>query len=421
MSEIIISCKSIYLRNVDNFDMVKGLVKQWYKDAGIRYLPRYDTMLNNLLVGLNMAEINNTYFRTTTHNHTAWKTMINIFDTNRVLNYIEGGGGSDYSVMPTVFPSIEINKVLLSFGEDIPFRKTIYPVLINTSEIYDEDTITEKQTWKTYDPVSQNHSLPEMKRYNKFMLKHDIRVDHLNGLLHIPVDPQLTRIFGVFEGSKYQYGRMYGNSSYHAQSYSTRRLVDIGDRHRNETPIREKSLYFRKDIKIDHEDIVEYDYKSLHPNILYNLSGFPCVSDAYNIEGMTSPFDNYMLKIAMLIMIGSGDRASCLSGIRKKVNDDTNVGLTNKDIHSYMSAIEDKHPLIKHNFYCSISNELQRIDSDIMLEILLDGVKQNIPILPIHDSCIVPESKSLYIQELMNTVYKRHLGYDIVVEKVKEK
>ena len=57
-----------------------------------------------------------------------------------------------------------------------------------------------------------------------------------------------------------------------------------------------------------------------------------------------------------------------------------------------------------------LAYKLQRIDSDMALEILCLGVDENIPVLPIHDSFITTEDNRLWLQDMMRYVYRSQMN-----------
>ena len=62
-----------------------------------------------------------------------------------------------------------------------------------------------------------------------------------------------------------------------------------------------------------------------------------------------------------------------------------------------------------------LGTTLQNIDSDIMLEILTIAKEHNIPILPVHDSCICRKSDKDFVVAIMKTVAISKLGHELSV------
>jgi len=64
--------------------------------------------------------------------------------------------------------------------------------------------------------------------------------------------------------------------------------------------------------------------------------------------------------------------------------------------------ILDKHEPIKDSFFCGMGNTLQFKDSQLAEQIMLRFAKQDIPVLPVHDSFII--IRGLY-SELVNAMH----------------
>jgi hypothetical protein len=82
----------------------------------------------------------------------------------------------------------------------------------------------------------------------------------------------------------------------------------------------------------------------------------------------------------------------------------------------FMDKLLTKHPVLKDRLGSSIGLETQYIDSQIAEAVMIDLLKEDIVILPIHDSFIVPAGYQQWLETTMNYHFKQRLGTDIKVE-----
>jgi hypothetical protein len=75
-----------------------------------------------------------------------------------------------------------------------------------------------------------------------------------------------------------------------------------------------------------------------------------------------------------------------------------------------IEAFEKAHPKIAH-YFCSENHtgmRLMNLDAQISLDVVNHFIKQNIPILPVHDSFIVQQQHSDELKETMLRCYRKH-------------
>jgi len=80
----------------------------------------------------------------------------------------------------------------------------------------------------------------------------------------------------------------------------------------------------------------------------------------------------------------------CETGLRQAPRDikPKRFGMTWNDIST---AIKLAHQSIAHHFHTGAGKRLQRIDSDVAEQVMIDFIKHGIAILPVHDSFLVHE------------------------------
>ncbi|MEY8096536.1 hypothetical protein AB9F29_03850 [Falsihalocynthiibacter sp. S25ZX9] len=202
-----------------------------------------------------------------------------------------------------------------------------------------------------------------------------------------PIDfskKQLKRIFanGTFQDG----GRIYGGWWQHVPSE------------------------LRKHVEIDGNMVVELDFSTMAPRVLYAQVGEEAPADSYTLEGWddslrpiikkafnqllnskeASRNQNQWHRFAPDIEIEK-DRSDLDNHEIRKL---CNIEFKNKHGRPYSNLLSDlmnKHSAIDHLFFTSRWTEMQRIDSDIAETVLTKLLNKDPPItaLPIHDSFIV--------------------------------
>jgi len=149
---------------------------------------------------------------------------------------------------------------------------------------------------------------------------------------------------------------------------------------------------YRAFITIDGKFTDEFDYGRLHPTILYAEKGLSIDDDAYDI-GIGSEHRD-VIKQAFNAMV----QMNKPSNTPPREIDFKSTGKTWKEIRD---LILEKHEPIADCFFCGMGNKLQFKDSRLAEQVMLRFAKQDIPVLPVHDSFII--IRGLY-SELVNVM-----------------
>lgn len=166
------------------------------------------------------------------------------------------------------------------------------------------------------------------------------------------------------------------------------------------SPIQNLKKEARQYLRFNGEPTVEVDFKGMHPSILYNKEDATLEGDPYEIEG----FDRNKVKTAFNIMLnreGSKGRISAASSIAY------NLDIDQAGAIELENAILKKHEQIKHYFNTGYGLELQKKDSELVLELLKIFIRDNKPIITIHDSAIVSVKDWDVIVLSMHDCYQR--------------
>lgn len=169
----------------------------------------------------------------------------------------------------------------------------------------------------------------------------------------------------------------------------------------------------RAELTLAGEPVVELDFSSLHPVILYSRVGARPPDDCYAVPG----WPRGLVKAALLRIINAedwgaarGSIAWCdaIAGIDRAGRPDPDAFVAvagSVEAHGLaalvISDIQKYHKPIARYFFSGAGAGLMRTDSDISENIMSDMVAAGIPILPVHDSYIVPASKSEILKNSM--------------------
>lgn len=156
----------------------------------------------------------------------------------------------------------------------------------------------------------------------------------------------------------------------------------------------------RRTITINGEPCVELDYKSMHPRLLYHLSGAEAPSDCYDIEGVTR---DKVKKIA-LIATSTSSKNQAIRAVS------FHLKVTAKEAGSLLGMFEARHKAIADSLYRNAWQTLQNIDSKIANDVMDSLTREAIPVIPVHDSFIVPASKAQQLQQAMYEQYEANTG-----------
>ena len=222
----------------------------------------------------------------------------------------------------------------------------------------------------------------------------------------------------------------------------------------------------RAEITINGESVVELDYSGLHPHLLYAKEKIQFNGDPYTMIDERANNQNKDLrrfyKKALLSLINARDKwvephttrtgqkrrgywstakTNAVSSINSLMNLDfflpqekskKGLQITEKDqekmnqakqarkylqlggfikAHDIIDAFSEAHPKIAHHFYTGETGmRLMNLDAKIALEVIKHFVKQDKPILDVHDSFIVQAQYRDELFQVMQKVYQQKTG-----------
>ena len=174
---------------------------------------------------------------------------------------------------------------------------------------------------------------------------------------------------------------------------------------------------WRPTITIDGEETVELDYSAHHIRMLYHENGLDFKGEPYIYEknDLENKDKRTLHKYIAMIAINASNRIQSINAVRNSIEDDSENG-------KYQSEIPDKktiellydefleyHKPISHCVSNDEGIKLQRKDSDVMNDILINLTKKQIVGLPIHDSIVIQSKHKEILKEEMTNQYYKYL------------
>lgn len=170
----------------------------------------------------------------------------------------------------------------------------------------------------------------------------------------------------------------------------------------------------RQHILIDGEPVVEWDYASLHPALLFARTSTPLDFDPYTLPGIDSPNVRLLGKRTFQRLINRTDDKPM-----RAANGDGDLLPPRMSFKEYLNLFRQRLAPIAEWIGTGEGLRLQRKDSDLAIQVLGRMVDASIVALPIHDSFLVQERHSDTLREAMEESYKNTYLSKPIVRKVK--
>jgi len=170
----------------------------------------------------------------------------------------------------------------------------------------------------------------------------------------------------------------------------------------------------RKFLLINGSPVAELDFSGCQIRMLYHMmlkkdykGGCP-----YTING----YSRDLIKKAAVITINASTPGSAAKALRGSAKKDLGKTINLKTAERYIDAFSNAHWPISSYFNSGAGLFLMRIESEVIVRIILELIKKGICVLTIHDSCIFPIQYKNEVYEAMISEYKRILGFYPVVK-----
>ena len=172
----------------------------------------------------------------------------------------------------------------------------------------------------------------------------------------------------------------------------------------------------RGEIIINGQPVVESDYCGLHPYLLYAKQGIQFFGDPYSIVD-DRPEVRPFLKNILLFMLNAKDETQAERAANYWLFNNHQERETLKELgitraRPLMDAFKQAHSNISH-YFCTGKDtglKVMNLDSKIALEVIKYFVKQDKPILAVHDSFIVQAQYRDELFQVMQKIYQQKTG-----------
>jgi len=161
-------------------------------------------------------------------------------------------------------------------------------------------------------------------------------------------------------------------------------------------------------LQINDEKVVELDFGQAGLRIAYGIAGKePPSGDLYSIPGWEPYREGFKKLIAAML--------GCDRQLNKKPKGTASLLPPSLSISSLQEIVREKHDQISDLFSVGIGHRIQRIESDILIDILLGLHEKDIVALPVHDALLVPLSAASITERVMAEKFVRHTGVQATV------
>lgn len=160
-------------------------------------------------------------------------------------------------------------------------------------------------------------------------------------------------------------------------------------------------------ITIEKRPIVELDYGQMAIRQLYGMAKEqPPAGDLYNVPGLDSRDG---IKILVNAALHASKKLNRLpQGTRKHFP-------SQQKCTDVLNLIEAYHPKIARYFYRRIGMELMFQESEILLLVMKNAMKEGHVVLPIHDAVLTADRSAERVKRIMTKAFKDTTGADAVV------
>ena len=161
------------------------------------------------------------------------------------------------------------------------------------------------------------------------------------------------------------------------------------------------SKTLRPYIEIDGELCADIDGQSMHVQLLYKEADEPVPKGDLYLYPKSDPRRKIMKRLMLYMMNTSKDYD--LKAGRKAVIRTYNHHQSPEEpsvLEECIKKLEELHEPILKLLYKSNWGRLQKTEADLMLNIMEEGMKKGILVLPVHDGCLCQRRHKLKVLEL---------------------
>jgi len=177
----------------------------------------------------------------------------------------------------------------------------------------------------------------------------------------------------------------------------------------------------RSNILIDDQPTVEVDFNALHVQILSAeanvvLEGDPYALPRGTVPGVPEALQRKLVKRLVLTALNARDRRSAFASFRDDWPQE-HVGKTliNNALEQLMEAFLERLPHLRDAVFADQGIRLMNIDSQIIERVHRHFTEQGVPVLSVHDSCIVDYTRVGELKRIMADASEAVVGRPLPV------
>jgi hypothetical protein len=165
-------------------------------------------------------------------------------------------------------------------------------------------------------------------------------------------------------------------------------------------------------IRIDSEPVADVDYEQLFPRLAYVRAGAEQPEgDIYNVIGDDSGRAGWK-KLLNAMLFSDGPLKNWPEETLKHFPKGT-------ELRDVIDALRQKHTPIEHLFGTGLGFQLMRIESDMLISVILHLFKKGITALPLHDAALVAKSCAPTAKEVMQAEFSHRTGSSCAIVSIK--
>lgn len=159
----------------------------------------------------------------------------------------------------------------------------------------------------------------------------------------------------------------------------------------------------RREITIGEDWVVSLDYGQMGLRLAYSLAKAPITfDDGYLIPGWEKAREGTKKLINIMLNTSNRDNWYISSTIKKAYKYRENIeGQLFKDVFEF-------HAPIAHLFGQPLGNKFMFLESEILIDVLLELNEKGITALPVHDCVLIKESDAEVTKEVMLRIFNEH-------------
>jgi hypothetical protein len=158
----------------------------------------------------------------------------------------------------------------------------------------------------------------------------------------------------------------------------------------------------RADLTINRQTTVELDYKANHLMMLLAGHVDPLPNDPYTDMATLASTTREKVKEFITASLGADNEETAFSALKSnRVNRERFDALKEATLTAF--------PSIKGALFRDMGAMLQSLEGQIALDIMFEGVKAGIPVLPVHDSFITTVDHEDWLREQMYVQWMKHV------------